>query len=237
MLERSGFEVIAYDARGHGESDPCPTPEGYTYPELADDLRQVLDMADIDRAILAGVSMGAATTMRFALDNPDRVSALVQITPAQLDPTPQVHLDRWNALADGLETGGVDGFMAAYGDPPIEERFRGLVKKAIRQRMERHLHPQAVADALRVVPGSQAFDGPDALKQLQVPTLVVGSRDQLDPEHPLEVAVRYADLLPNSEFVVEDEGKSPLAWRGGQLSKTIVDFAARQGLVPVPTSS
>ncbi len=231
LLERSGFDVIAYDARGHGESDACPIPDGYTYPELADDLRQVLDFGDTDRAILVGVSMGAATTMRFALERPDRVAALVQITPAHLNENDPKDLDRWDALADGLEKDGVDGFMAAYGDPPVEERFRGLIKQAIRQRMERHEHPEAVAGALRAVPRSTPFDGEDALRSVAVPTLIIGSRDELDPEHPLAVAQRYDELIPNSELVVEQPGQSPLAWRGAQLSKAIIDFARRLELV------
>ncbi len=231
MLQRSGFNVVSYDTRGHGESDACPIRDGYTYPELADDLRQVLDTADIERGVLAGASMGAATTMRFALEHPERVAALVQITPSQLDEVPPEHLERWNALADALEQDGVDGFMRATGDPPIEERFRGLVKQAIRQRMERHVHPVAVADALRVVPGSRAFDGPDSLRKLRVPTLIVGSLDDLDPDHPFEIAKRYDELIPDSELLVEQPGQSPLAWRGAQLSRAIVQFAARHGLM------
>ena len=31
-LERAGHEVVSYDARGHGESDPAPPGEGYGYP-------------------------------------------------------------------------------------------------------------------------------------------------------------------------------------------------------------
>ena len=231
MLQRSGFNVLSYDARGHGESDACPIRGGYTDPELTDDLRQVLDTADVERAVLAGVSMGAATTMRFALEYPERVAALVQITPAQLEEVPPEQLERWNALADALEHDGVDGFMRVSGDPPIEKRFRGLVKQAIRQRMERHVHPVAVADELRVVPGSRAFDGPDSLGELRVPTLIVGSLDDLDPEHPFEIAKRYDELLPDSERAVEQPGQSPLAWRGAQLSRAIVQFAARHGVL------
>ena len=46
------------------------------------DLEGVLDERGIDRCVLAGSSMGAATAMAFALDHPGRVDALVQITPA-----------------------------------------------------------------------------------------------------------------------------------------------------------
>ena len=37
-LERAGHRVVAYDARGHGESDPAPAGQGYGYPRLVEDL-------------------------------------------------------------------------------------------------------------------------------------------------------------------------------------------------------
>src|SRR3954451_17557312 len=78
-LERSGHRVIAYDARGHGRSEPA---EPYDYPARAADLDRVLDERGIERAVLAGASMGAHTLLRFALEHPARALALVAITPA-----------------------------------------------------------------------------------------------------------------------------------------------------------
>src|SRR2546423_2128946 len=49
-LERSGHRVIAYDARGHGRSEPA---EPYDYEALAADLERVMDERGIERAVLA----------------------------------------------------------------------------------------------------------------------------------------------------------------------------------------
>ena len=46
----------------------------------------LLDELELERVVLAGASMGAATTLAFALEQPERVAALVQITPAHLGP-------------------------------------------------------------------------------------------------------------------------------------------------------
>jgi pimeloyl-ACP methyl ester carboxylesterase len=249
LLARSGYRVVSYDARGHGESSPAADPGSYRYSDLVADLGAVLDGLAIEKAVLAGVSMGAATTLAFALERPERVSALVQITPAQLPssgmPCPgqgsdvrspgardAQDLHRWDALADALERDGVDGFLRAYGDPPIAERFRGVVTRAIAQRLERHRHPEAVAAALRAVPRSNPFEHADDLTRLAMPVLIVASRDEADPQHPYDVGQTYANLIPGAELVTEEPGQSPLAWRGAQLSRAIIDFLQRHDLGP-----
>jgi pimeloyl-ACP methyl ester carboxylesterase len=220
-LERNGFDVVAYDARGHGESPPAGE---YSYDLLADDLGGILDRFEIERAVLAGASMGAHTAIAFALRQPEQVAALVAITPAFL-PDRDPGLDRWDALAAGLRSGGVEGFLEAYGEPKVPDSMRETVLTVLRQRLSRHEHPAAVADAIEQVPRSRPFASRDDLAKLDLPVVVVGDRDEADPEHPLALAEAYAEAIPGARLVVEDEGKSPLAWQGAQLSRVIAEAA------------
>jgi pimeloyl-ACP methyl ester carboxylesterase len=225
-LERSGHRTIAYDARGHGHSSPAQTPDAYTYELLAEDLRKVLEGLEIDRVAIAGASMGAQTALRFALENPERVLALGLITPA-FDPEAPVEVNAyagWDALAQGLREGGVEGFVDAYDLESIPERFRETVMTVQRQRLSAHDHPLAVADALEVVPRSRPFESWGELSGVAAPTVVVASRDEPDPSHPLAVAERYATAIPHSRLVVEEAGSSPIAWQGGQLSKVLAEL-------------
>jgi pimeloyl-ACP methyl ester carboxylesterase len=226
-LERSGHRVIAYDARGHGRSDPAPDPDAYGYDLLAVDLGAVLDDRGIDSAVLAGASMGAHTLVRLALEHPERAAALVIVTPA-FDPEAEARdLEHWDRLSRGLREGGVDGFIEAYGEPRVPAQFRDTVRTVMRQRLSAHEHPEAVADALHAVPRSAAFTAWDELGRLDLPVTVVPSRDEADPGHPYAIGERYAEAIPGAELRTEDEGSSPMAWQGSQLSAVVAELGAR----------
>jgi pimeloyl-ACP methyl ester carboxylesterase len=227
-LERSGHCVIAYDARGHGRSSPAPIPEAYTYDDLGRDLEAVLDARGIERAVLAGASMGAHTLLWLALGAPDRVAGAVVITPAY-DPMShdrEGRFEYWDALADGLERGGIDGFIEASARPDVPEAWQETVEKVTRQRLSQHEHLDAVADALRAVPRSRPFGEISELTRISVPTVVVASADEPDPGHPQAVGEAYAAAIPGARLVLDEPGRSPIAWQGSQLSRLIAEVAA-----------
>lgn len=178
--------------------------------------------------------MGAHTALRFALERPERVAALALITPAYEperagDPE---RIGRWDALAEGLRRGGVEGFMAAYGAPEVPGRWRATVEKVMRQRLVEHRHPEAVADAMQAVARSQPFGSYAELGAIGVPAVVVASRDDADPGHPFAVGEAVAQALPHGRLVSEAPGESPVAWQGGRLSRLIAEVAsaaAREG--------
>ena len=223
-LERSGHRVVAYDARGHGESAPAPHPDAYGYDVLAGDLEAVLDELGFERPVLAGASMGAHTIARFAISRPDRVAAAVFITPA-FEPGRDEGLAGWDRLAEGLRGGGIDGFIEAYDLTRIPETWHETVLRVIRQRLAQHHNLDAVADALSAVPRSRPFDALEDLGRIRCPAVVVASGDEADPGHPFAVGELWAQALGAAELRTEEPGKSPLAWQGGQLSRIIAELA------------
>lgn len=69
-----GFQALTYDLYGHGASPPPPRE-----PDLglfSGQLLRLMDECGIERAAIAGFSLGGMIARRFALDHPDRLSAL-----------------------------------------------------------------------------------------------------------------------------------------------------------------
>lgn len=71
----AAYQVITYDLYGHGESGPPPVEA--TLALYADQIVEILDALDIDRAAIVGFSIGGMINRRMLLDHPDRVSSLV----------------------------------------------------------------------------------------------------------------------------------------------------------------
>ncbi len=230
VLPRKGYRLHTYDARGHGESDPAG--DGYGYGRLADDLGRVAgSVAQVPQPVLGGHSMGCHTAVTFALREPERVSALILVGPVY---TPELdgedELARWDERAQALETGGPEAFGRAAAEGIESPAYRETVERLARDRAALHRHPDAVAQALREVPRSRPFTAMEELDRLEMPVLVAGTRDEADPGHPEAVARLYAQRLPNSEFVIEKAGESPLSWQGGRLSREIAGFLGRNGI-------
>jgi pimeloyl-ACP methyl ester carboxylesterase len=107
------------------------------------------------------------------------------------------------------------------------------VEKVLRQRLSAHDHPEAVADALEAVPRSRPFERIADLTRIEVPAVVIASRDEIDPSHPLAIGERYAQALPDASLIVEEAGvdghpiPSPIAWQGGQLTKALLGLFDR----------
>ncbi|MDO9353381.1 MAG: alpha/beta fold hydrolase [Solirubrobacteraceae bacterium] len=227
-LDRRGIATVAYDARGHGQSGAAAGPAEYGYDRLSDDLGAVIDQVagSGSPVVLLGISMGAHTAVRFTADHPERVKGLVLITPAHIPGRGTGDLSPWARLSAALRgPDPLDAFVEASGLHTLPEGYREQVGLAIRQRIGRHADLGAVADALDGVPPSSPFDAMSVLEAFSVPTIVVGSRDEVDPSHPLAVAEAWTAAIPGARLEVEDEGKSPLAWQGGRLARFAEELA------------
>ena len=80
----SEYRVIALDSRGHGDSD-WAGPNGYAYDLYVSDVAALFDALGLDDAIVVGHSAGGRYAWSYAVENPERVQALVIV---DIDPDP-----------------------------------------------------------------------------------------------------------------------------------------------------
>src|SRR6185369_9695111 len=138
--------TIIYDHRGHGESTNTRDAAGYSFNQLNDDLRALLDALGVTRCDLLGHSMGGMLALRFALTDPRRVASLVLMYTAARAPDhfPRAPLAAAGAIArsDGMAT------LAALlrgraaddpGRPEAERRMENDLGDAYWERRRRRL--------------------------------------------------------------------------------------------------
>ena len=76
-LVADGRRVVAFDNRGHGQSEKLYEPERYGAPVMAEDARALLDHLGIERADVMGYSMGARISAFLVLKHPERVRSVI----------------------------------------------------------------------------------------------------------------------------------------------------------------
>ncbi|MBS9718206.1 alpha/beta fold hydrolase [Pseudohalocynthiibacter aestuariivivens] len=76
LIPLDGFRTLAFDARGHGQSDKSADPSAYG-EHLVGDVIRMMVARGIEEVHIVGYSMGAETALKLATDHPDRILSLV----------------------------------------------------------------------------------------------------------------------------------------------------------------
>lgn len=202
--------VIAYDYPGHGYT--TLTDHDLELPEYVEHLRGLMDAYGVQRAHIAGESLGGWVAVKFAVAHPDRVDRLVLNTPGGTMARPEV-MARIRDLSQ------------AAADDPSRERVRSRLEWLM-------AHPESVSEELVDIrqgiyarPGFAAsmrhilcLQDPvirarnlvtDAeLESIASPTLVVWTSD--DPSGPAGAGIHMAERIPGGRFeLIEDAGHWP----------------------------
>jgi 3-oxoadipate enol-lactonase len=189
--------VIAPDLRGAGKSARGNGPA--LMETLAGDLAGLLDALGIERAIIAGHSLGGYVALAFFRMYAERVAGLALVASQIAADLPGRAAER-DALAARVEAEGVEPGVAAYlplsFDPGVFRDYPPLVERA-RSVMARQ-DPLGTAALIRGIKERVACD--DLLEDIQVPALILaGERDLLIPPAPLRAV---ADAIADCEYVV-----------------------------------
>lgn len=192
-LARSGFEAIALDFPGHGQS--APPPEAWRVSDFQRWLTGVMDLLAIPRAAIVAHSFGCRVSIRLASEQPARVSRLLLTGAAGLPPRRTRGQKARLALASAGKT-----LKHALGD--------GALSRWLESRWVRHAASADYRAASGVMRATLvhivAEDLSEHLPRIAAPTLLVwGSQDR---DTPLSSGQAMARLISGAELIVLDGG-------------------------------
>jgi pimeloyl-ACP methyl ester carboxylesterase len=205
-LTEAGRRVVAFDNRGHGQSEKLHAPADYHADLMTNDAANLLRHLNIERVDVMGYSMGARIASFLALAEPSRVRSLVLgglgdrlVRDGGLP----------EAIAEALEAPSLDSLA-----DPTQRLFRGFAEQTKSDRV-------ALAACVR---GSHRNLTLDEAKRLNQPTLVaVGERDTLAGDLSKLVA-----LLPRAEALLIPGRDHNLAVGDKAFKAGALNFLARR---------
>ncbi|MFX1578004.1 MAG: alpha/beta fold hydrolase [Promethearchaeota archaeon] len=218
-----GFFVIRFDNRDVGKSskfEEAGVPDvvslmlgaqqgktvdvPYTLTDMAQDAVGLLDALKIKVAHIVGISMGGMIAQTLAINFPDRVTTLTSImsttgNPELPTPKPEAMMVLQQTPPDTREEyieSMIKGQRILSGPhfPIDEDYFRDFAGRAF----DRSYYPQGTARQLAAVIASGSRK--DALKALQMPTLVI--HGDADPLVPVEGGRDTAASIPGAKLVI-----------------------------------
>ncbi|MEQ8663466.1 MAG: alpha/beta hydrolase [Gammaproteobacteria bacterium] len=233
-LGRAGYHAVAFDARGHGDSDWAPDGV-YTQDSMVADLACVVTALGGRRPVLVGASMGGGTSLVAVGEDHVDATALVMVDIApRIEPDGVARIGAFmNQKPDGFDSlEEVADAIAAY--QPHRKRPRdvsGLAKnlrRAPNGKYRWHWDPRYMA--LRRDIDRRTERLVDCARNLTLPTLLVrgGLSDILSEEG----AQHFLALCPHAEYVnITGAAHMVAGDRNDVFADAVIDFLTRT--VPV----
>ncbi|HLF45482.1 MAG TPA: alpha/beta fold hydrolase [Chitinophagaceae bacterium] len=176
---KDDFRVIAYDVRGHGNSDPGI---GEFFIELfVNDLFRMMDKLNIERATLCGLSMGGYIALSAIVKHPQRVEALL-LSDTQCTADTAEGKEKRMMTIENIKKTGVENFADAsiknlFASASFSEKIKEIdeVREMILNTSKQTLFSTLVALADRKETCSR-------LHEINCPVLImVGKEDKITP--------------------------------------------------------
>jgi len=193
----SRYRIITWDARCHGETETTDDP--FSYWDLADDLRGLLDHLGIARAVIGGMSQGGFVALRFALMHPERTAALILLsTQAGAEDPDKVGL--YESMLEVWESDGLNDQLAeTIAAIVLGNEWPGRQEWIAKWRQ----WPRSLLrPAFNALAGRE--DIHDRLGEIEAPALVI--HGDADAAIDIELARRLCSGLANSGALVTIEG-------------------------------
>ena len=190
-----GVRFVIPNQQGHGNSGA--DWEDYSFDRLADDVAALMDSLEIRAARFAGISMGAAVSLNFAVRYPERVRALLLIRSAWTDePMAPGVVQAYADLGRCLRNGGLEAFKQTPGWEIVREPS-AYTRGAFTGPFD---DPSAIRNWRKylILPEQTPIDSLSELSALTMPVEILASHNDLC--HPYTAGLRIASALPQAVF-------------------------------------
>ena len=204
-LLENDFDLILPDLRGMGQSDAVD--KMYTVADLASDVAGLLDHLKVQKAFIAGHSMGGYVALAFVRAYPNRVRGLGMISSQFLADPPERKEGRYKTANDVAEKGisvVVDSMTTKLS---VDVRIQAFVREVIQRQK-----PAGVIGSLKAM--AERPDSSDLFKSFKFPVVIVhGDADALIPvERGREMKValpsaHYAELKGAGHMLMMENPK------------------------------
>ena len=214
-----GIDLIVWDCRGHGRTEPVGDEGSFSFRTFASDLNHLLSHLGVQRATVGGVSMGAGITVRLALQRPELVSAMILIRPAWLDRGSPAGLRSIERVGELLKSDTETNKEAALEADPDFQQMRERDPMAATQTRQLLHDPRGIDRCARLLkmPRDRPIVDWSEVERLTMPALVIGCN--ADYVHPIEYAHEWVRRLPHASFVeVPAKSQSEAQYQSGVCS-------------------
>ena len=222
-----GYETIAVDLPGHGESDKPASAQRYRMERCIEDLVALLDELGIERAAVLGYSMGGRVALHLVLHAPERLWALVieSASPGIESEAERAERRRSDGeLADSIVRDGVAPFVDRWQAIPLfasQSRLPAHARERLRQQRLRN-EPLGLANSLRGLGAGEQEPLYARLHEIATPALVLAGAD--DAKYRA-IAERTAGALPNARLqIVPEAGHAVHLEQPQALSSAVREF-------------
>lgn len=199
-LDRDDITILAPDARAHGETCLIGSASNFTFDAMVADLLALLDrLSQRDKpTYVAGISMGAALSLNLALHGDMDIHGLALVRPAFSDESWPPNLIVMRRIAELLPLGAAG--RAQFEASEAYQSIAAVSVSGAASLLDQFDKPHAWerAGRLAYIPANTAWQGTLQLATITAPTLVLGATR--DPVHPVELAQRWTDLIPNASY-------------------------------------
>ena len=217
----AGRRFITFDNRGIGRSSG---PTISTIDEMANDAIRLMDHLGVDKAVVFGVSMGGTIAQRLALDNPDRVEALILgVTWAR----PIEYMRRQHDVTRKILSIAPEELLEASLLKMFSPRFFEMGRETVDQIVKSFARDggpdERATEVLRAqLDALDKFDSLAELPMVAVPTLVLGGKtDMIVPGFGSE---EIAAAIPGAKLQMFETGHGCMVEEMKAFNQAVTDF-------------